>query len=50
MFGSEDYTCTVADWTVTMKGPMKTPDGKTIPPTEKTASLEFCTVATWKNG
>ena len=49
-FGDDDHTCTVADWTVTMKGPMKSPDGKMIPPTHKTAKLEFCTVATWKNG
>ena len=48
-FGQGDYTCTVADWTVTMKGPMKGPDGKTVQPTGKTAKLEFCTVATWKN-
>jgi hypothetical protein len=25
-------------------------DGKMIQPTGKTAKLEFCTVATWKNG
>ena len=25
-------------------------DGKIIQPTGKTAKLEFCTVATWKNG
>lgn len=49
-FGQGDYTCSVADWTATMIGPMKTPDGKTIPPTHKTAKLEFCTVAFWKNG
>ena len=47
-FGDADHTCTVADWTVTMKGP-KGADGKMIPPTGKTAKLEFCTVATWKN-
>ena len=49
-FGEDAHTCTVADWTVTMKGPMKGTDGKMIPPTGKTAKLEFCTVATWKNG
>jgi hypothetical protein len=45
----ETFTCTVADWTVTMKGPMKLSDGNTIPPTGKTARLEFCIVATWKD-
>jgi len=46
IFGEGDHTCTVADWTVTMKGA----DGKTVPATGKTAKLEFCTVATWKDG
>ncbi len=49
LFGQGNYTCSVADWTATMKGPMKGPDGKMIQPTNKTAKLEFCTVATWKN-
>ncbi len=48
-FGFEDHTCTVADWTVTTKVPMKGADGKMVLP-GKTAKLEFCTVATWKNG
>ena len=29
---------------------MKGADGKIVHPTGKTAKLEFCTVATWKNG
>jgi hypothetical protein len=33
-----------------MKGSMKGQEGKFIPATGKTAKLEFCTVATWKNG
>ena len=33
-----------------MKGPMKGADGKEIPPTNKKFEVEFCTVATWKNG
>jgi hypothetical protein len=45
-FGQRDHTCTVADWTVTMKGLMKGANGKMIQPTGKTAKLEFCTVAT----
>jgi len=28
IFGDGDHTCTVADWTVTMKGSMKGADGK----------------------
>jgi len=49
LLGEGNYTCSVADWTVTMIGPMKMVDGKVIQPTHKTAKLEFCTVATWKN-
>jgi hypothetical protein len=49
-FAQGDYTCSVADFTGTMKGPMKSPDGKTIHPTNKKFRLEFCTVAHWKNG
>ncbi len=49
LFGDGNYTCSVADWTATMIGLLKMPDGKIFPPTRKTAKLEFCTVATWKN-
>ncbi len=42
-----DYTCSVADFTGTFKGPMKGPDGKMIQPTNKRFQLEFCTVAYW---
>lgn len=48
-FGQGDNTCTVADWTVTMVGPMKGGDGKLVPATGRTARLEFCTVATWRD-
>lgn len=50
MFGQGDYTCTVARFTGTMKGPMKGLDGRMIPPTDKSFEVEFCTVAHWKNG
>jgi ketosteroid isomerase-like protein len=33
-----------------MIGSMTGPDGKTIPATNKTFELEFCTVARWKDG
>jgi ketosteroid isomerase-like protein len=29
---------------------MKGPDGTTIPPTNKSFEVEFCTVAHWQNG
>ncbi len=47
LFGEGDYTCSVADWTATMIGPMKMANGQTVQPTHKTAKLEFCTVAHW---
>jgi hypothetical protein len=45
--GQGDYTCTVADFTGTMKGPMKGADGRLIQPTNKKFQVEFCTVAHW---
>jgi hypothetical protein len=33
-----------------MKGSMKGPDGKIVPPTNKKCEIEFCTVARWTNG
>ncbi len=45
-FGQGDYTCTVADFSGTMKGPMKSASG-IIPPTNKSFHIEFCTAAHW---
>jgi ketosteroid isomerase-like protein len=50
LFSKDNYTCSVADFTGTLKGPMKGLDGKIIQPTNKKFHLEFCTVATWKDG
>lgn len=49
-FASGDWTCSVARLTGSMKGPMKTADGKEIPPTRKPFDVEFYTVAKWHNG
>jgi predicted ester cyclase len=49
-FAPGDYTCSVAEFTGTMQGPMKGADGKMVPPTNKRFTLEFCTVAKWDNG
>ena len=46
-FASGDWTCSIARFTGTMKGPMKGPDGKEIPPTGKSYEVDFCTVARW---
>lgn len=49
-FSNDDYTCSVADFTGTFRGPMKGLDGTIIEPTNKKFLIEFCTVAHWKNG
>jgi predicted ester cyclase len=49
LFSKDDYTCSVAYFTGTFKGPMKGLDEKMIQPTNKRFHLEFCTVAHWKN-
>ncbi len=47
LFGQGDYTCSIADWTVTMVGPMKMPDGKVFSPRTKRQSLSS---APWLRG
>ena len=49
-FASGDWTCSIARFTGTMKGPMIGPGGTEIPPTGKTFEVDFCTVARWENG
>ncbi|MGZ7118781.1 MAG: ester cyclase [Methanobacterium sp.] len=49
LFGQDDWTCSIAIFTGTMKGPMKTEEGE-IPATNKKFKVKFCTVAHWKNG
>ncbi len=44
-----NYTCSIADFYGTMKGPMKMGEGKIVQPTGKSFHVEFCTVATWNN-
>ena len=50
MIAQGDWTCTIAEFTGTMTGPMKMADGIVIPPTNKSFKVDFCTVAHWKNG
>ena len=45
LFGAGDWTCSMARFTGTMKGPM----GDT-PATGKSFDVDFCTVAHWDNG
>ena len=49
-FASGDWTCSIAHFTGTMKGPMKQADGSEIPPTGKSFDIDFCTVARWHEG
>lgn len=50
LIGEGEYTCSIARFTGTMKGPMKGPDGTEIPPTGRSFEVDFCTVARWKDG
>jgi len=47
LFADGNHTCSIAELSGTMKGPMKTAEGKVIQPTGKSFHVEFCTVATW---
>lgn len=49
-FASGDWTCSIAHFTGTMKGPMRGADGKDIAPTGKSFDVDFCTIARWDNG
>jgi predicted ester cyclase len=50
LFGQGDWTCSIAVFTGTHKGPMKGPGDKTNPPANKKFQVDFCTVAHWRNG
>ena len=50
MIAEGEWTCTIADFTGTMKGPMTLGDGTVIQPTNRSFKVDFCTVAHWKNG
>lgn len=49
LFGQGEWTCSVALFRGTHKGPLMAAGGKSIPPTNKKLQVEFCTVARWKN-
>lgn len=48
-FAEGNHTCSIADFTGTMTGPMKGAGGTVIPATGKRFHVEFCTVATWND-
>lgn len=47
---SGDYTCSVARFTGTMTGPLKSWGGSEIPPTGRSFEVDFYTVAQWDDG
>ena len=49
LFGQGGWTCSIAVFTGTHKGPMMGAAEKTIAPTNKTFQVDFCTVAHWKD-
>ena len=49
-FASGDWTCSIASFSGTLLGAMKTPDGKEIPPTGKPFEVDFYTIAKWDDG
>ena len=48
-FADGDWSCSIARFHGTMKGPMVLGD-KTIPPNGKRFEVDFCTVARWHDG
>jgi hypothetical protein len=45
-----EWTSVIGVMEGTFTKPMKTPDGKTLPPTGKSFKLPMCTVGHWKDG
>jgi predicted ester cyclase len=50
LFGHDNWTCSIAEFTGTHKGLLMGLDGKMIPATNKTFKVDFCTVAHWRHG
>ena len=47
-FGTDEWTCVTGVMTGTFSRPMPTPDGKTVPPTNKSFKLTMTTIGHWK--
>jgi SnoaL-like polyketide cyclase len=48
-FGSDDWTCLVANLAGTFTKPMPSSGGKTIPPTGKRFKIDICMIGHWNN-
>jgi len=49
MIAEGDWTCTIAEFTGTIKGPMTMADGTVIAPTNKSSKVDSSTVAHWND-
>ena len=49
-FASGDWTCSIATFRGTMKGPMVMADGTQVPATGKAFEVDFYTIAKWHEG
>lgn len=49
-FGSGEWTATIGNLSGTFTRPMRTPEGKTLPPTGKRFEISMATIAHWKDG
>jgi len=45
-----EWTCTIASFTGSMTGPLKTGEGKTVQPSHRTFETTFATIARWVGG
>src|ERR1700685_530935 len=45
-----EWTCTIASFTGSMTGPLKTLEGKTVQPSHRTFETTFATIARWVGG
>lgn len=48
--GTGEWTSVVGEISITFARPLRTPEGRTIPPTGRTWRGRMCTVARWKGG
>ena len=46
----QEWTCTIASFTGSMTGPLRTGEGKTVQPSHRTFETTFATIARWVGG
>jgi SnoaL-like polyketide cyclase len=50
LLGQGEWTCSIAMFTGTIKGPITGPNGNTSSSTNRKFQVDFCTIAHWKHG